>query len=197
MAVRLIAGLGNPGRRYECTRHNVGARWLDALAERFGVCLREERKFHGLIGRGDVLGADVRLLFPTTYVNLSGVAVGAVAKFYKIAAPEILVAYDEVAFPAGTSRLKSGGGHNGHNGVKSVIDHLGSERDFMRLRIGVGHPGDAQFMVAYLTGTDMPAAESEQAAASAELSDDVLGLVLQGDLQQAMNRFHAPLAATS
>ena len=192
MTIRLIAGLGNPGRQYANTRHNVGARWLLALAERFGVGLKEERKFKGLVGRGGVLGEDVRLLLPTTYVNLSGQAVGAMANFYKIAAAQILVAYDEVAFPVGTARLKAGGGHNGHNGIKSVIAGLGGERDFLRLRIGVGHPGDAQLMVAYLTGTTMPAAEMEQAARSAELGDEALALVLQGDLPQAMNRFHAP-----
>ena len=196
MTIRLIAGLGNPGKRYARTRHNVGARWLEALAVRFGVQLKDERKFKGLIGRGRILGEDVRLLLPTTYVNLSGDAVGAVTNFYKIAAAEVLVAYDEVAFPVGTSRLKSGGGHNGHNGIKSVIAGLAGERDFARLRIGVGHPGDADFMVAYLTGINMPTADLERAGESAVLNDEVLALVLEGDLQQAMNRFHAPLAAT-
>ena len=194
MTIRLIAGLGNPGRQYANTRHNVGARWLYALAGRIGVSLQEERKFKGLVGRGCVLGQEFRLLAPTTYVNLSGQAVGAMANFYKIAAAEILVAYDEVAFPVGTTRLKSGGGHNGHNGIKSVIAGLGNSRDFLRLRIGVGHPGDAQHMVAYLTGTPMPAEESERAAQSAELSDEVLALVLRGELQQAMNLLHAPAA---
>lgn len=195
--IRLIAGLGNPGPRYARTRHNVGARWLTALAARFGIRLTEERKFKGMIGRGDILGADVRLLIPNTYVNLSGAALGAVAKFYKIAAPAILVAYDEVAFPVGKSRLKSGGGHNGHNGIKSVIDGLGGERAFMRLRIGVDHPGDPDRMVAHLTGVNMPADDWARAAESATLDDETLALVLEGNLPQAMNLFHAPLAATA
>ena len=192
MAIRLIAGLGNPGPRYARTRHNVGADWLERLAARFGVRLAEQRKFRGLIGRGDVLGRDVRLLFPTTFVNLSGEAVGATAGFYKIAAEEMLIAYDEVAFPVGVSRLKTGGGHNGHNGLKSVIAALGNDRGFARLRIGVGHPGDAADMVGYLTGAAMPTADRDAAALSAEMADDVLELVLDGDIDKAMNLFHAP-----
>lgn len=192
MAIRLIAGLGNPGKRYERTRHNVGAVWLSGLAQRFNIRLAEERKFKGLLGRGDVLGRDVRLLLPTTYVNLSGDAVGAVAHFYRMTAEEILVAYDEVAFPVGVSRLKTGGGHNGHNGLKSVIAALAKEPGFARLRIGIGHPGSAEDMVAYLTGVAMPQSEREAVAASADLADPVLDLVLDGDIDRAMNVFHAP-----
>ena len=195
MAIRLIAGLGNPGTRYERTRHNVGAAWLLGLADRFGIRLAEERKFKGLLGRGDMLGRDVRLLLPTTYVNLSGDAVGAVAHFYRMTAEEILVAYDEVAFPVGVSRLKTGGGHNGHNGLKSVIAGLANERGFARLRIGVGHPGNAADMVAYLTGVAMPETERHAVAASADVGDPVLDLVLDGDIDRAMNLFHAPRSA--
>ena len=192
MAIRLIAGLGNPGTRYARTRHNVGAAWLLELAQRFGIRLAEDRKFKGLLGRGDILGRDVRLLLPTTYVNLSGEAVGAVAHFYRMTAQEILVAYDEVAFPVGVSRLKKDGGHNGHNGLKSVIAGLGNDRGFARLRIGVGHPGSAEDMVAYLTGAAMPEAEREAGAKSAVLDDAVLDQVLGGDIDGAMNLFHAP-----
>lgn len=195
MAIRLIAGLGNPGTRYARTRHNVGAAWLLDLAPRFGIRLTEERKFKGLLGRGDILGRDVRLLLPTTYVNLSGEAVGAVAHFYRLTAEEILVAYDEVAFPVGVSRLKTGGGHNGHNGLKSVIGALANERGFARLRIGIGHPGNAADMVGYLTGVAMPQAERDAVAASADLADPVLDLVLDGDIDRAMNLFHAPRPA--
>ena len=197
MAIRLIAGLGNPGPRYARTRHNIGAAWLASFAERFATPLKEQRKFKGLLGRVDILGQDVRLLLPTTYVNLSGEALGAVAHFYKIAPGEVLVAYDEVAFPVGTVRLKAGGGHNGHNGIKSVIAGFGGARDFARLRIGVGHPGSAGDMVAYLTGATMPAGEFATALDSARLDEQVLAFVLQGDLQQAMNRLHAPPAAAT
>ena len=195
MAIRLIAGLGNPGPRYARTRHNIGAVWLECLAQRFGIELAEHRKFKGAFGRGDILGRDVRLLFPSTYVNLSGDAVGAVAKFYKVEPGEMLVAYDEVAFPVGVCRLKDGGGHNGHNGLKSVIAALGNNQGFARLRIGVGHPGNTDEMVAYLTRIAMPAREREVATESAALSDEVLDLVLEGDLQRAMNLFHAPVRA--
>lgn len=195
MAIRLIVGLGNPGPRYERTRHNAGALWLDALARRFGAALAPERKFKGLLARATLLGRDVRLLFPTTYVNLSGEAVGAVAAFYKMAAEELLVAYDEVAFPVGTSRLKSGGGHNGHNGLKSIIASLGNNRGFARLRIGVGHPGSPDDMTAYLTGAAMPRGEQEDIARSAQLDDATLELLLDGEMDKAMNHFHAPRAA--
>lgn len=191
MAIRLIVGLGNPGPRYAGTRHNIGAAWLEALALRFGIPLSEQRKFKGLLGRGSLLVHDVRLLVPTTYVNLSGDAVGTATRFYKIDAAEILVAYDEVAFPVGVCRLKMGGGHNGHNGLKSVIAGLGNERGFARLRIGVGHPGNPDDMVAYLTGATMPAREREAAERAAALSDEILALVLDGDLQRAMNALHA------
>lgn len=192
MAIRLIAGLGNPGARYARTRHNIGTVWLESLAQRFGIPLVEDRKFKGALGRGDMLGRDVRLLIPTTYVNLSGEAVSAVAGFYKIAAAEMLIAYDEVAFPVGRCRLKDGGGHNGHNGLKSVIAALGNDRSFARLRIGIGHPGNADEMVTYLTRVAMPSREREIATEAAWLSDEVLDQVLAGDLQQAMNLYHAP-----
>ena len=193
MAIRLIAGLGNPGARYARTRHNIGAIWVESLARRFGIHLAEERKSKGVVGRGDMLGRDVRLLVPTTYVNLSGDALSAVAGFYKIVPAEILIAYDEVAFPVGRCRLKDGGGHNGHNGLKSVIAALGNDRSFARLRIGIGHPGNPDEMVAYLTRVAMPADEREAATQAAWLSDEVLERVLEGDLEQAMNLFHAPV----
>ena len=192
MAIRLLVGLGNPGPRYARTRHNIGARWLAALAARFAVPLTAAARFRGALGRGDMHGHDVRLLLPTTYMNLSGDAVGAVAGFYKIEPEEVLVAHDEVAFPVGICRLKGGGGHNGHNGLKSVIAALGNERGFARLRIGVGHPGDSADLVAYLTGPAMPAEDANAALAAATLPDAVLGAVLRGELPQAMNALHAP-----
>lgn len=197
MAIRLIAGLGNPGRRYAQTRHNAGARWLEALARRFGVSMAEQRKFKGQVGRGELLGREAWLLIPETYVNLSGDAVGALARFYKLAPREILIAYDEVAFPVGKSRLKMGGGHNGHNGIKSVIGGLGNESGFARLRIGIGHPNDPALMVAYLTNATMSKDETATVERSSWLSDDVLRLVLDGDMQSAMNLFHAPSVQTA
>ena len=197
MAIRLIAGLGNPGRRYAQTRHNAGARWLEALATRFGVSMAEQRKFKGRVGRGDLLGREAWLLIPETYVNLSGDAVGALARLYKLAPREILIAYDEVAFPVGRSRLKTGGGHNGHNGIKSVIAGLGNQSGFARLRIGIGHPNDPALMVAYLTNATMSKDETAIVEQSSWMDDSVLGLVLDGELQNAMNLFHAPSVETA
>jgi PTH1 family peptidyl-tRNA hydrolase len=189
--IRLVAGLGNPGPQYQHTRHNAGAEFVTALAHRFGIAMVEDAKFKGLIGRGPVAGHDVRLLVPQTYVNLSGDSVGAVARFYKLEPPEILVAYDEMAFEPGVLRIKSGGGDNGHNGIRSVIAGLGSSRDFQRLRIGVGHPGDRSRVTAYLTSVRMPEAERAVLARAYHIDERVLGLLLAGDLQKAMTALHS------
>ena len=191
-AIRLIAGLGNPGPRYRHTRHNVGAELVSALAARFGITLAEQSRFKGLLGRGEILGHDVRLIVPLTYMNLSGDAVGAVSRFYRIEPEEILVAYDEMAFEPGVVRLKTGGGDNGHNGIRSVISSLGNARGFHRLRIGVGHPGDRNQVTAFLTSVRMPEDERALVARGSELSDSVLGLLLAGDLQKAMTELHTP-----
>jgi len=191
-AIRLIVGLGNPGPKYADTRHNAGAAWAAALAHRAGIELAAETRFKGRVGRGTVAGRDVRLLLPDTYMNLSGEPVGPLARFYRIAPEEVLVAYDEMAFEPGVVRLRRGGGDNGHNGIRSVVAGLGNQRDFVRLRIGVGHPGDAGGVTAYLTSVRMPAAERDAIAAAGDLPDAVLRPLLAGDLQTAMNRLHAP-----
>ena len=191
--MRLIVGLGNPGARYEATRHNAGRWFVRGLAERFAIELTGSTKFRASAGRGKVGGADLRLLLPSTYMNRSGEAVGTFARYYRIEPGEILVAHDEVAFPPGILRLKAGGGTNGHNGIESVIRGLGS-RDFARLRIGVGHPGDKERMLGYLTTVAMPQAERERVNAACCLEDDLLELLVRGDLQEAMNRLHKPEA---
>lgn len=193
--IRLVAGLGNPGPQYQHTRHNVGAEFVAALAARFRVSLAQDAKFKGLLGRGTVAGHDVRLLLPLTYVNLSGDSVGAVARFYKLEPEEILVAYDEMAFEPGVLRLKSGGGDNGHNGIRSVIAGLGNRREFQRLRIGVGHPGDRSRVTAYLTSVRMPEAERAVLARAYDIDERVLSLLLAGDLQKAMTALHSAGAA--
>jgi PTH1 family peptidyl-tRNA hydrolase len=190
--VSLIVGLGNPGPRYELTRHNAGAGFVEYLANRFGVVLRDESRFKGRMGRGEVLGHDVRLLIPTTYMNLSGSSVAAVARFYKLAVDEILVAHDEMAFEPGILRLRAGGGDNGHNGLRSIISQLGNAAGFPRLRIGVGHPGDRGRVEAYLTTERMPESERGQMEAAWRMEDAVLAAILDGDLQAAMNALHAP-----
>ena len=161
--------------------------------ERFDIRLDEESKFRGHVGRGAVAGVDVRVLVPNTYVNLSGEAVGAMARFYKFEPEEILVAYDEMAFDPGTVRLKSGGGDNGHNGIKSVTEGLGNRREFHRLRIGVGHPGSPELVTAFLTSHTMPEADRLLVESSLAIVDQVLTDVLSGEMHKAMNELHAPL----
>ena len=189
--IRLIVGLGNPGPRYAATRHNAGFHFVRYVAGRFAIRFSESARFKATVGRGAVAGADLRLLLPTTYMNRSGEAVGALARYYRIEPEEILVAHDEVAFAPGVLRLKTGGGANGHNGIESVIDGLGS-REFHRLRIGVGHPGDKDLMLGYLTNAAMPEAERSRMEAACRLPDDVLETMVGGDLQAAMNDLHKP-----
>ena len=189
--MRLLVGLGNPGARYDTTRHNAGRWFVQSLAARFAIELTGSTKFKASVGCGKMGGVDLRLLLPSTYMNRSGEAVGSFSRYYRIEPEEILVAHDEVAFPPGTLRLKAGGGSNGHNGIESVIAGLGS-RDFVRLRIGVGHPGDRERMLGYLTTVTMPRAERDRVDAALRLDDEVLELLLQGELQAAMNRLHRP-----
>ncbi|XOV83374.1 MAG: aminoacyl-tRNA hydrolase [bacterium] len=189
--VRLIVGLGNPGASYQATRHNIGEWWVRDLARRFAVSLTPESKFKGDIGRGDILGHDVRLLVPTTYMNLSGESVGAVQRFFKIPVESILVVYDEMAFVPGVVRLKQGGGDNGHNGIKSIRAGLGNNAGFMRMRIGVGHPGSPSKVTAFLTQHVMPPDERLEVERCTTLDDELLSNILQGNWQQAMNVLHA------
>lgn len=145
-APRLIVGLGNPGAEYEDTRHNAGFWLCERLAARLGAELRRESRFHGIAGR---TREQVWLLMPQTYMNRSGQAVAALARFYRIPPAEMLVLHDELDLPPGALRLKFGGGLGGHNGLKDIAAHLGTQ-DFWRLRIGVGHPGDRNQVADYV-----------------------------------------------
>ncbi len=145
--IRLIVGLGNPGREYADTRHNAGFWFCERLADRLGVSLSVESRFHGLVGHGRQQG--VWLLLPQTFMNRSGQAVGALARFHRIPPAEILVVHDELDIPPGQLRLKFGGGLGGHNGLKDITAHLGTQ-DYWRLRIGIGHPGDRNEVVNYV-----------------------------------------------
>ena len=147
--IRLIVGLGNPGREYAATRHNAGFRWVDEFARVHGASLRSDGKFHGQVARTVLHGHEVHLLKPQTFMNVSGRAVAALAHFYKIAPQHILVAHDELDLPPGSAKLKLGGGHGGHNGLKDIIAHLGTQ-NFWRLRIGIGHPGERAEVTNYV-----------------------------------------------
>lgn len=138
--IKLFVGLGNPGTEYEGTRHNAGFWWIDGLARDLKLHLSSDRSYHGLVARGNVGGHNVWLLEPQTYMNLSGKSVAALARFFKITPQEILVAHDELDVPPGQAKLKLGGGHGGHNGLRDIHAQLGSS-DYWRLRIGIGHPG--------------------------------------------------------
>jgi len=145
-APRLIVGLGNPGAEYEDTRHNAGFWLCERLAAKLGVALKRESRFHGIVGRTH---EQMWLLMPQTFMNCSGQAVAALARFYRIPPADMLVLHDELDLPPGALRLKFGGGLGGHNGLKDIAAHLGTQ-DFWRLRIGVGHPGDRNQVVDYV-----------------------------------------------
>jgi PTH1 family peptidyl-tRNA hydrolase len=142
--LRLFVGLGNPGRRYAATRHNAGAWFVDRLAEELKLVFRSEARFHTMLARGRAPeGGEFRLALPQSYMNESGYAVAALARYYRVAPAEILVAHDELDLKPGSVKLKLGGGSAGHNGLKDIVPQLGSA-DFWRLRIGIGHPRDAE-----------------------------------------------------
>ncbi|MDG6898062.1 aminoacyl-tRNA hydrolase [Actinobacillus delphinicola] len=155
--IKLIVGLCNPGEKYADTRHNAGAWFIEEVARRYGFSLKDEPKFFGKTARAMIDGQEVRFLLPTTFMNLSGKAVGAMANFYRIKPEEILVAHDEMDLPAGVAKIKLGGGHGGHNGLKDIIAALGNNKNFYRLRIGIGHPGDRNLVTSYVLGKPAPA----------------------------------------
>ena len=187
--IRLIVGLGNPGREYDTTRHNAGFWWVDELARNESLSFRNEAKFFGLFARGHLHGHEVFLLKPQTFMNASGRSVGALAQFYKIEPAEMLVAHDELDLPPGVARLKMGGGHGGHNGLKDIIAHLGS-RDFWRLRIGIGHPGDRAEVVNYVLN-DPRREERELIDAAMQQAHDIAHLAIEGKMEAAMQKLHS------
>ena len=188
-AIRLIVGLGNPGREYETTRHNTGYWWVDELARLQNLRFKNEAKFHGLTARGQLHGHEMLLLKPQTFMNVSGRAVGALAQFYKIAPAEILVVHDELDLPPGVARLKLGGGHGGHNGLKDIIAHLGS-KDFWRLRLGIGHPGERTDVAGYVLN-DPRREERELIDAAMQRALDVAHLIIEGKTEAAMLKLHS------
>ncbi len=190
MTIKLIVGLANPGAEYAATRHNAGAWYVDLLAERFRAPLREEAKFFGYASRINIAGEDVRLLVPTTFMNLSGKAVAAMATFYRINPDEILVAHDELDLPPGVAKFKLGGGHGGHNGLKDIISKLGNNPNFHRLRIGIGHPGDKNKVVGFVLGKP-PVSEQKLIDDAVDEAVRCTELWLKDGLTKATNRLHA------
>lgn len=186
--IALIVGLGNPGKEYEATRHNAGFWFVDAIARQQQLSFKPEKKFHGQLARFTLAGQDVWLLKPDTFMNLSGQAVQAVCQFYKIPLEQILVAHDELDLEPGMARLKKGGGHGGHNGLRDIMQRMG--KDFYRLRIGIGHPGHKEKVTGHVL--NKVSADDERAIEYA--IDDALRVlpeVIGGDIQKAMNQLHS------
>jgi PTH1 family peptidyl-tRNA hydrolase len=187
--IRLIAGLGNPGPEYAATRHNAGFWFVDEAAGRLKVSLAPERSYFGKAVRVNVAGRPVWLLEPTTFMNLSGKSVAALARFFKIEPQEILVAHDELDLMPGQVKLKLGGSHAGHNGLKDIHAQLGSA-DYWRLRIGIGHPGDRAQVLDYVLGRP-PAAEAQQIREALVAAADAVPVLLTDGAQIAMHRLHS------
>ena len=186
--MQLIAGLGNPGPDYEGTPHNAGFWFVDEIARQHHAIFKPEKKFHGEVAKFSHAGRDVWLLKPVTYMNLSGQAVQALARFFKIGTENILVVHDDLDLPPGTARLKEGGGHGGHNGLRDIISKMGSN-GFQRLRLGIGHPGDKN----QVTGHVLKKAGKDDRIAIENAIDaalKVLPEILEGELSKAMNELH-------
>jgi len=189
MAVNfVIFGLGNPGSRYSETRHNAGFWFLDRLSEAAGVSLRKQSRLHADTARVSLHGRDCVLARPTTFMNHSGQSVRAVMDYFKIGADRLLVAYDELDLPPGIARLKQGGGHGGHNGMRDIFRHT-ADHDFLRLRIGIGHPGSRDAVTGYVLSR---ASASQERLIQASISSalDVMPLILGGDVPGAMQELH-------
>ncbi len=186
--IRLIVGLGNPGKEYEDTRHNAGFWLVERLASDLHGAFRAEAKFHGLAAKVSLERQDLWLLKPQTYMNASGRAVAALAGFYKIEPAEILVVHDELDLPPGVAKLKKGGGHAGHNGLRDIAAALKTP-DFWRLRLGIGHPGDRAKVVDFV----LHPPRKEEAEAIGEALDQSLPVIrplARGDFAAAMHQLH-------
>jgi len=187
--IRLFVGLGNPGTEYEDTRHNAGFWYIDQLVRRLGVSLVMDRAYHGFVARANLPGGPVWLLQPQTYMNLSGKSVGALARFFKIAPEEILVAHDELDVLPGLVKIKQGGGHAGHNGLRDIHAQLGSP-NYWRLRLGIGHPGIKTEVAAYVLRKP-PMSERELIEKCIDKALDATPALLAGDMAKATATIHA------
>ena len=185
--IRMIAGLGNPEDKYERTLHNAGFWFVDALASKFGGSFRYEKKFDADYCKINLHGQDIWLVKPQSYMNRSGGPIRGVLDYYRLNVTDLLVAHDEIDLPPGTTRLKKGGGHGGHNGLRDIIQHCGAE--FVRLRLGVGHPGDKSMVTNYVLkrgGADVERAIEDTIA----LALDVMPLLIQDGLNAATKALH-------
>ncbi|TMH35677.1 MAG: aminoacyl-tRNA hydrolase [Betaproteobacteria bacterium] len=187
--IRLLVGLGNPGPEYEATRHNAGFWWLDEVARSLRATLTPERSYYGLVARVNRPEGPIWLLEPMTFMNLSGKSVAALARFFKIEPDEILIAHDELDLMPGQVKIKLGGSHAGHNGLKDIHAQLGSG-DYWRLRLGIGHPGVKAEVINYVLRRP-PLEEREAIEKCIAQSLTALDLLLDGDMERAMMKIHA------
>jgi len=187
--VELIVGLGNPGPNFDRTRHNAGADLVLELAKSYQVTMKHESKFFGDTAKISIDGRDVRLLIPTTFMNRSGQSVAALARFYQVPVEAILVVHDELDISPGAARFKKGGGHGGHNGLRDIVQSLGNNKSFARLRIGIGHPGDARQVADYVLKKASP---TDQQLISNSIDDALrtLPLAVSGQWERAMTALH-------
>ena len=187
--VELIVGLGNPGKIYERTRHNAGADLVLELAKSFHAELKQESKFFGDTAKVTIDGRDVRLLIPSTFMNRSGQSIAALAGFYQVSPAAILIVHDELDLSPGIARFKKGGGHGGHNGLRDTIQSLGNSKEFARLRIGIGHPGNAKQVADYVLKKASP---SDQQLITNSIDDALraLPLAISGQWEKAMTALH-------
>lgn len=188
MAIKLIVGLGNPSEQYMFTRHNAGFWFVQHIAHHFNIELSPDKKFHGVTGRGQVHGHDVRLLLPLTFMNKSGQSVVPMVNYYNIANDELLIAHDELDIDAGSIKLKTAGGHGGHNGLRDITPHIGN--DFHRLRVGIGHPGHKSRVTGHVLSK--PGADEQIAIESAlSAAFAALPLLLDGDIEKARSQINS------
>jgi peptidyl-tRNA hydrolase, PTH1 family len=193
LPLRIVVGLGNPGPEHLVTRHNAGFWFVDLLARRHGGEFRDYRKYSGETARITLSEQDIVLLKPTTYMNRSGVSVRQLSDFYKIAPENILVAHDELDLPVGSVRLKQGGGHGGHTGLRDTIAHIGEI--FWRLRLGIGHPGNKTEVIDYVL-TRAPRAEEDLILEAVSTAADCMPLLLEQGAERAMTRLHSRAGKT-
>jgi len=190
MTIQLVVGLGNPGPEYIKTRHNAGVWFVEELASRYNISLRPEKKYNGIYGKGTIGEHIVHLLIPTTFMNRSGQAVAPLANFYKMPVEDILVAHDELDMLPGICKIKKGGGHGGHNGLKDIIARMANNKDFYRLRIGIDHPGHKERVTGHVLGK-APQQEQQLIDQAIDEASRCFDIWMKDDLKKAQNRLHS------
>ena len=188
----LIVGLGNPGKQYEHTRHNVGEDFIDILADKYDIELKKEKKFLGSYGKALAFNTTLHLLKPDHYMNESGIAVKKTKSFLNIPIDQILIVHDDLDLPFGNLKFKEMGGHGGHNGLRNIIDHLNGESSFKRLRIGIGHPGKQKDVTKYVL-TKPTNKERDLIETNMRDSLKTIDLVIQSKWQEAMLKLHTSM----